>query len=180
MAQRTSGCEAQGSESAPGISRLIGSGDLHCANCGIRITWPAIMSDDKAYCCLGCALGGPCYCSYDHGGEEGSMKMVMAIVQNDDAEEMLDDLTAVGYRVTKIASTSGFLRRGNSVLLVGVDASLVDDVLDTLRQRCRARRWPVDAVAVSALSQGTTSAPIEIPVGGATVFVWDVERYERL
>jgi uncharacterized protein YaaQ len=108
------------------------------------------------------------------------MKMVMAIVQDDDAEKVLDDLMAVGYKVTKIASTGGFLRRGNSVLLVGVDASLVDDVLDTLCQRCRARRWPVDAVAVSTLSQGTTAAPIEVPVGGATVFVWDVERYERL
>jgi len=108
------------------------------------------------------------------------MKMVMAIVQNDDAEKVVDDLTAVGYRVTKIASTSGFLRRGNSVLLVGVEASLVDDVLATLRRRCHARRWPVGALAVSALSQGTTAAPIEVPVGGATVFVWDVERYERL
>jgi len=108
------------------------------------------------------------------------MKMVMAIVQNDDAEKVLDDLTAIGYRVTKIAATGGFLRRGNSVLLVGVEASLVDGVLDTLRRRCHARRWPVGAAAVSAFSQGTTAAPIEVPVGGATVFIWDVERYVRL
>jgi len=108
------------------------------------------------------------------------MKMVMAIVQDDDAKAVLDDLAAVGYRATKIASTGGFLRRGNSVLLVGVEASLVDDVLDMLRRRCHARRWPVGASAVSVLSQGTSSVPIEVPVGGATVFVWDVERYERL
>jgi len=180
MVQWTPGCASESSEWEPGISRLTRSDDLHCANCGIRITWPAITSDGKAYCCLGCALGGPCYCSYDYGGKEGPMKMVMAIVQDDDVKEVIDDLTAVGYRATKIASTGGFLRRGNSVLLVGVEASLVGDVLDTLRRRCHARRWPIGASAVSALSQGTTVTPIEVPVSGATVFVWDVEQYVRL
>ncbi len=154
--------------------------DIYCANCGIRITWSAILSSDKAYCCIGCALGGPCYCSYDYGGKTGPMKMIMSIVQDEDAEPLLDDLTSVGYRATKIASTGGFLRLGNSVLLVGVEADLVNDVIDAIRRRCRTRQWPLRPTAVPIPNQTPPLSSIEVTVGGATVFVWDVERYERL
>jgi len=107
------------------------------------------------------------------------MKMVMAIVQDEDADRVLDDLIATGYRATKIASSGGFLRRGNSVLMIGVDDPLVDDVIETLRRRCRRRQQLVEPSALPILRQ-SPPAPLEVAVGGATVFVWDVERYVRL
>lgn len=39
--------------------------DLLCANCGLPIAWSPVVLEGKCYCCGGCALGGPCYCSYD-------------------------------------------------------------------------------------------------------------------
>ena len=107
------------------------------------------------------------------------MKMVMAIVPREDDAAVLQDLVSLGYRATKIASTGGFLRRGNSVVMVGVDASLVDGVVEAIRRRCRTRKWPLRATAVPIPSEAPPS-PDEVTVGGATIFVLDVARHERL
>jgi uncharacterized protein YaaQ len=81
------------------------------------------------------------------------MKLVIAIVRDSDDQRALDHLTAQGYRVTRVASTGGFLRRGNVTLLIGVDADQVDAVFDVLREACappdpgqhRATLFVVDA-----------------------------------
>lgn len=65
------------------------------------------------------------------------MKLVVAIVKDSDAMHVSDALVAQEFRVTRIASTGGFLRRGNVTLLVGVDEDAVDTVLDILREHCR-------------------------------------------
>lgn len=110
------------------------------------------------------------------------MKLIMAIVQAVDARALMDALMAEGYRATKISSTGGFLVRGNVTLLVGADDEKVDTVLAILRQHCHSRREfvsPVVPISDSATARGWTQ-PVQVEVGGTTVFVLDVERFERI
>ena len=67
------------------------------------------------------------------------MKLVWAIVQNDDAGNALKALLARGYRTTRINTVGGLLRRGNVTLMTGVEPEQVEDVIATLRQHCKAR-----------------------------------------
>ncbi len=64
------------------------------------------------------------------------MKLMIVIVRDGDAGAVVDRLIQEGYRVTRIASTGGFLRRGNMTLLIGVEDGQVDAVVDLLREAC--------------------------------------------
>lgn len=64
------------------------------------------------------------------------MKLIIAILRDVDAGPVIDQLLSQEYRVTRVASTGGFLRRGNVTLLIGVEAEQVDPALDVLRQTC--------------------------------------------
>ena len=112
------------------------------------------------------------------------MKMVVAIVQGKDAGMLLDKLVEQKFGVTRINTSGGFLRESNVTLLIGVDDWRVDAVLTTIRAVCRTRsRYisPLPGGIDPALStQGQAALPVEIQVGGATVFVLNVERYLRL
>jgi uncharacterized protein YaaQ len=66
------------------------------------------------------------------------MKLVIAIVRDVDAGPVTDQLIARDYRVTRVASTGGFLRRGNVTLLIGVEEQRVEPVIDILRDTCSA------------------------------------------
>lgn len=96
------------------------------------------------------------------------MKLLVAVVQDQDASPLLSRLTERGFGATKLASTGGFLREGNTTLLVGVDDDRVESALDCIRQVCRHRRRP---------GRGRQT---EVEVAGATVFVLAVDRFERM
>jgi uncharacterized protein YaaQ len=107
-----------------------------------------------------------------------TMKMVMAVVQAADAVTIMDALTTAGYRVTRIATTGGWLRSENTTLLLGVEDRQVNHALRVLQQTGRHRTsyisMPTD------ISSPHQEAPLmEVEVGGATVFVLDVERFEH-
>ena len=110
------------------------------------------------------------------------MKLLVAIVQDVDARRVLDALVAEGHRATKISSTGGFLVRGNTTILIGVEDQQVDDVFDILREHCEARSEFVSPVV--PLSEAAAARhwvqPLEVEVGGATVFVLGVERFEQV
>ena len=106
------------------------------------------------------------------------MKLVIGIVQDEDSEAAVQALTERGYRVTRLATTGGFLRRGNTTLLVGVEDGQVDDVLASLRQTCRRRT--VFTTLVTETPTMLPSSVVEVEVGGATVFVLDMERFEQV
>jgi uncharacterized protein YaaQ len=91
------------------------------------------------------------------------MKLIIAVVQSQDSDEVVDALVQAEYRATRFASTGGFLRRGNTTIMVGVQDEQVDDVIAVLRQ----------AVANSSetLPEGQSAV---------TVFVLDLEEYQRL
>ena len=110
------------------------------------------------------------------------MKLIMAIVQDVDARGVLDALVTEGYRATRISTTGGFLVRGNVTILIGVEGDQVEGVLGILREHCHARREFVSPVV--PLSEAAAARhwvqPLEVEVGGATVFVLSVERFEHL
>jgi uncharacterized protein YaaQ len=64
------------------------------------------------------------------------MKLIIAIVRDADAGPVVERLVSDGYRVTRIASTGGFLRRGNVTLLIGVEAEQVEGVIALLHETC--------------------------------------------
>jgi uncharacterized protein YaaQ len=89
------------------------------------------------------------------------VKLVVAIVQDDDALRVLRALVERGHRATRIASTGGFLAAGNSTLLIATEEAEVDAILDIVRNEC-----PRDQVGTD-------------PTGGAVMIVVPVERFER-
>jgi uncharacterized protein YaaQ len=64
------------------------------------------------------------------------MKLILAIVRDSDDRPVIDKLIANNFRVTRVASTGGFLRRGNATLLIGVEPDKVQPVLDLIRETC--------------------------------------------
>ncbi|HEY8341612.1 MAG TPA: cyclic-di-AMP receptor [Calditerricola sp.] len=108
------------------------------------------------------------------------MKLVVAVVQDKDSHALVEMLIAKGYRVTKLASTGGFLRGGNTTFLIGVDDAHVDAVLALIEKTCRRRTQLLPPSAMSGETESFAPYPVEVPVGGATVFVLPVDRFVHL
>ncbi len=88
------------------------------------------------------------------------MKLIIAILHHTDGEEALRALVEAGFGVTRIASSGGFLRRGNATLLIGVEAERVPAAVQLIREH--------------------TAPPVDPGLKRATVFVLSVERYEQV
>lgn len=109
------------------------------------------------------------------------MKLIIAVVQDKDALKLIEALVEKGYRATKLASTGGFLREGNTTLLVGVEDDHVDPVVGTIKSICHSREQLVTPLTpVGGPVDSYVPYPVEVLVGGATVFVLDVDRFERV
>lgn len=108
------------------------------------------------------------------------MKLIIAIINNDDAGEVMSNLTKAGYSATKLSTSGGFLRTGNITLLIGVEKSKVDDVINIIGEYSSQRKkiTPVNSTYLG--ESMLSSMPIEVTVGGATVFVLDVEQFYRI
>ena len=128
-----------------------------------------------------------------------AMKLVVAIVQNEDADDLIDALTAAHYGATRLASTGGFLRQGNTTIIVGVPDEAVDNVLNIISNRNQGsnRRQPVtnpfpdsntliskkstaSLNPLEAMAQAVSGNQTGTAVGRATVFVLNLDRYERV
>lgn len=106
------------------------------------------------------------------------MKLIIAIVQDDDAGDLIDILMEEGFRVTKLATTGGFLKSGNTTLMIGVEQEKVDRVLAVIEEVCKTREQVVTSPSPVAGSTGVyVPYPIEVEVGGATIFVVDVDQF---
>ncbi|HEU5328085.1 MAG: cyclic-di-AMP receptor [Thermomicrobiales bacterium] len=95
------------------------------------------------------------------------MKLIIAVVQNEDANDVVDALLEAEFRTTRLASTGGFLRRGNTTMMIGVEDAQVDTVIDIIRNKAHTRAQGGEG--------GTT-----VQTAAATIFVLDLEGYERL
>lgn len=110
-----------------------------------------------------------------------TIKMVVAIVHDHDAADLLEELTTSGFQATKMASTGGFLREGNTTFMIGTDQEHVEEVLDIIKDNCESRKKTVAPMSPVANSlEGYYSFPMEIKIGGATVFIIDVEQFIKL
>ena len=107
------------------------------------------------------------------------MKLIFAIVSNDDSAAVSSFLTRAGFQVTKMASTGGFLMAGNMTLLIGTEDEKVDQCLELIASCAKQRKEVVPSTASYGIGV-TTAYPLEVTVGGATVFVTNVERFEKL
>lgn len=107
------------------------------------------------------------------------MKLIMAIVSGDDSSKVSRALTKSNYSVTKLATTGGFLMSGNTTFLVGTDDDKVEGVLEILRKNSKTRKQMVPTSASYGVGM-FSSMPIEVQVGGAVVFILDVEQFIKL
>lgn len=109
------------------------------------------------------------------------MKLVIAIVHDDDSDDLLDILTDKNFGVTKLATTGGFLKSGNTTLMIGVEEGKTEKVIDIIRDVCKRRKEVVTAPAPITGNAGMCMQyPIEVQVGGATVFVIDVDQFVKI
>ena len=109
------------------------------------------------------------------------MKLIIAIVQDEDASRLVSKLMNEGYGVTKLATTGGFLRAGNTTLLVGVDDEKFDGAMAVIEKICKSRKQIATAPTSMTGVNGVYSPyPIEVMVGGAKVFVLSVDQFINL
>ena len=107
------------------------------------------------------------------------MKMLLAIINSDDAHSVMNHLMEAGFQITKLATTGGFLRAGNVTILIGLEDSRLDEAMDLIRKYSNNRKKIIPTTA--NLGVGFHPAmPVEVTVGGATVFVLNVEQFEKL
>lgn len=108
------------------------------------------------------------------------MRLIYAVVQDKDVARLSERLVKSGIRATKLASTGGFLRAGNTTFMIGVDDDKVEDVLSIIKQSCRAREQLVTPLSpLGNQVESYVSYPVSVQVGGATVFVVKVDHFEQ-
>jgi uncharacterized protein YaaQ len=108
------------------------------------------------------------------------VKLIVAVVQSDDASGLLSQLTERGFRATRVKTAGGFLREPNATVFLGVEDHQVEATLQVIRENCITRRQQVSPVpAVVEPGEMLLPFPLEVEVGGATVFVLDVARTEQ-
>lgn len=109
------------------------------------------------------------------------VKLVVAVVHNEDARTLIDALLAHEYRATWLHSTGGFLKQSNATILLGVDEDKVEEVVSLVRQYCHSRTQTVSPIMpIMEPGEFFMPYPLEVEVGGAVVFVVPVDRFERI
>ncbi|GEO26368.1 hypothetical protein AAC03nite_21530 [Alicyclobacillus acidoterrestris] len=108
------------------------------------------------------------------------MKLVVAVVQDKDSAKLAQNLVNANIRATKLASTGGFLHAGNTTFLIGTDDDKVDEVKQIIQQSCKAREQVVAPMSpMGASMESYIPYPVNVSVGGATVFVLDIEQFDQ-
>ena len=107
------------------------------------------------------------------------MKLILAIVSNDDSSNVVSALTKENYSVTRLATTGGFLKAGNTTIIVGTDDEKVDHVIEVIGNESKRRTEVVPSTASYDIGR-YASFPVEVQVGGATIFVIEVAQFLKL
>lgn len=107
------------------------------------------------------------------------MKLIIYIVQDVDADNLIEEITKEGFRVTKMSTTGGFLKSGNTTLLSGVEDDEVEKLLEIIRVNCKTREMARTVQTINIPGQVMVPVPIQVKVGGATAFVINVEELKR-
>lgn len=106
------------------------------------------------------------------------MKMIIAVVQDKDSHRLLNELVEHNFRTTKLASTGGFLKSGNTTFMIGTEDSRVDQAVEIIKESCQSRSQIVSPVSpMGGNAESYVPYPVEIQVGGAIIFVLPVENF---
>lgn len=109
------------------------------------------------------------------------MKLVIAIVHDEDSEDLIEALNEKNFMVTKLATTGGFLKSGNTTLLTGVEKEKTDEVIDIIKDICKKHEEIIVTPApIMDAAEAYMQYPIQVTVGGATVFVLDVDQFIKI
>jgi len=108
------------------------------------------------------------------------MKLLVAIVQAYDTDRLLRAVTGAGFRVTRIQSTGGFLRAGNSTVLMGVEDARVPECLKLIKSSSRSRVETTPGELEAHVFELTGGGVASVAVGGAVVFVLPIAHFERI
>lgn len=106
------------------------------------------------------------------------MKLIMAIVQDKDSNRLANEFIDANIRATKLSSTGGFLKAGNSTFIIGIEDDRVQDALELIKKTCQSRKQYVSTpMSLDISLDGQVPYPVE--VGGATVFVLPVDGFHQ-
>ncbi len=113
--------------------------------------------------------------------EEYSMKLIYAIIRNDNEDDVVSALMKERFQVTKLATTGGFLRKGNTTLMIATEDDLVDSCIALIKQQCGKRqKITVNMPYMSGTTMMNYSTmPMSVEIGGATIMVVNLERFEK-
>lgn len=107
------------------------------------------------------------------------MKLIHAITSTEDAHDVSKALTKAGISSTKLASTGGFLMSNNTTFIIAVEDNLVDKAIAVIKSQSKKRTQLVPPAATFGLDM-LTPIPVEVTVGGATIVVTNIERFEKI
>lgn len=107
------------------------------------------------------------------------MKLIIAIVSSDDASNVQSGLIKSAFQVTKLATTGGFLMKGNTTFLIGAEEDKVNDAIKVIGEHSKKRKKIIPNSVINEFGM-LASTPIEVTVGGATIFVVNVEEFVKL
>ncbi|WP_201716441.1 cyclic-di-AMP receptor [Rossellomorea arthrocnemi] len=108
------------------------------------------------------------------------MKVIMAVVQDKDSNRLSNALMEHNFRSTKLASTGGFLKSGNTTFIIGTEDIRVEKALQVIKENCQTRDQMVAPVSpMGGNADSYVPYPVEVAVGGATVFVLPVEQFHQ-
>lgn len=108
------------------------------------------------------------------------MKLIIAIVQDKDSHLLSDEFANANVRATRLSTTGGFLRAGNTTFIIGIEEERVQEALDIIKENCQSReQMTVPPVHIDSMLDSALTTPVPVRVGGATVFVLPVDSFFR-
>lgn len=106
------------------------------------------------------------------------MKLILAVIQDQDSNKLMNALVDNNFRATKLASTGGFLKSGNTTFMIGTEDVRVDRALQIIKENCKSRDQLVAPISpMGGNADSYVPYPVEVEVGGATVFVLPIENF---
>lgn len=106
------------------------------------------------------------------------MKLVIAVVQDKDSNRLVDALGEGNFQTTKLATTGGFLKEGNTTLMIGCEDQYLEEALEIIRDNCSQREQMVAPISpMGGNADSYIPKPVKVEVGGATVFILPIESF---
>ena len=107
------------------------------------------------------------------------MKLLIAIVQDKDAHLLGDEFAQANIRATRLSTTGGFLKKGNTTFFIGTNDDKVEHAVGIIKENSKKRVEKEPTVPPTEMGEFFTPIMVDVLVGGATVFVLDIEQFEK-